>query len=76
MAVETHPRLVEEGHRGMRSEEATTYITDPPDPNCPHCKGRGTIGGCRDAERCKREKHIHTFSFCPCVSERVKGTEE
>ena len=28
MAVETHPRLVEEGHRGMRSEEATTYITD------------------------------------------------
>lgn len=40
-----------------------------PDPDCPHCHGRGTIGGCR-----RECDHVHTYSFCGCVTEREVRT--
>ena len=61
-------------------------VTDPPDPDCYICDGRGVVGGCpvcRDLwantpeERMRFRAHQHTYSFCRCVNERtVKVTDD
>lgn len=43
-------------------------VTDLPDPDCPHCNGRGVVGGCGMWWTCK---HTHTYTFCRCVNERT-----
>ena len=56
----------------MPDRDHRILVTDAPDPTCVRCRGKGVIGGCRDEQRCRRENHMHTISFCECVNERYE----
>lgn len=51
-------------------DDQLTLFTDGPDPDCPWCHGKGTVGGC-DSSSCE-SMHMHTYSFCPCTNRRMR----